>query len=116
MSKTGITQLKRRLSGFLVFSLFISLFYVSGVQPVYASEVQNPAEKSDEIIDIGGHWAEKIIKEWVKTGVIEGYPDNTFRPDTPITRAEIAAILNNLMRYQAKSESVFSDLGDQWYL
>ena len=38
--------------------------------------------------DIEGHWAENEIKEGVKKGILKGYPDGTFKPDEPLTRAE----------------------------
>ncbi len=43
--------------------------------------------------DISGHWAEKTIDKWADKGVISGYPDGTFKPDNPVTRAELAKIL-----------------------
>jgi hypothetical protein len=44
--------------------------------------------------DIEGHWAQSCIQRLSQQGTISGYPDNTFRPDSPITRAEYAALLN----------------------
>jgi uncharacterized repeat protein (TIGR02543 family) len=38
-------------------------------------------------------WARDAASWAVETGIIEGYPDNTFRPQNSATRAEIAAIL-----------------------
>ncbi|RUS46778.1 S-layer homology domain-containing protein [Cohnella sp. AR92] len=34
--------------------------------------------------DIHGHWAEKTINEMMKKGILDGYPDGTFRPDAPV--------------------------------
>ncbi|MGI6605876.1 MAG: S-layer homology domain-containing protein [Peptococcia bacterium] len=44
--------------------------------------------------DIGGHWAEKEIKAWTARELAGGYPDGTFRPDSPITRAEFVTLVN----------------------
>ncbi len=44
--------------------------------------------------DVAGNWAEPFIRVLVDKGIIAGYPDGTFRPDQPITRAEFAALLN----------------------
>jgi S-layer homology domain len=44
--------------------------------------------------DVAGNWAEPFIKVLVEKDIIKGYPDGTFRPDQPITRAEFAALLN----------------------
>jgi hypothetical protein len=39
------------------------------------------------------HWAYNAVKFMVERGIITGYPDNTFRPDNPVTRAEFARIM-----------------------
>ncbi|OEF96814.1 S8 family peptidase [Desulfuribacillus alkaliarsenatis] len=41
------------------------------------------------------HWASQAIATAKHYGLIQGYPDNTFRPDMPITRAEIAMLTHN---------------------
>ncbi len=39
------------------------------------------------------HWAYEYITAMTKRGIINGYEDGTFRPDSNITRAEFAAVL-----------------------
>ena len=39
--------------------------------------------------DINGHWAESTINKWKDKGIIAGYADGTFKPDNPVTRAEL---------------------------
>lgn len=46
--------------------------------------------------DIAGHWAEKAIRRCMERGLLRGYPDGSFGPDKPVTRAEIAVILDRL--------------------
>jgi hypothetical protein len=43
--------------------------------------------------DIQGHWAEPFIETLTRREIIQGFPDGTFRPDVPVTRAEFAALL-----------------------
>ena len=43
--------------------------------------------------DIGGHWAATFIEALVAKGIISGFPDGSFRPEAPITRAEAATII-----------------------
>lgn len=38
------------------------------------------------------HWARADIEEAARLGLVGGYPDGTYRPEQPITRAEEAAI------------------------
>lgn len=42
--------------------------------------------------DIQGHWAEEYILQLYEEGIVTGYSDGTFRPDNPITRAEVLKI------------------------
>lgn len=44
-----------------------------------------------------GQWALEYVKAGYENGIIEGYPDNTFRPKNPITRAETFTIICKLM-------------------
>lgn len=46
--------------------------------------------------DYEGHWAEPEIRRVIARGLMKGYEDGSFRPDKPITRAEIAVILDRL--------------------
>ena len=48
--------------------------------------------------DIDGHWAEDDIKYAAATGWVRGYEDGTFRPDAGITRAEVMALFNRLLK------------------
>jgi hypothetical protein len=47
--------------------------------------------------DIQGHWAQDAINMAYLQGWIRGYGDGTFRPDRPITRAEVAALVNRAL-------------------
>lgn len=46
--------------------------------------------------DIWGHWAQSDIEKAVERGLLAGFPDGTFRPDQPVTRAQMAVLLNKL--------------------
>lgn len=41
-------------------------------------------------------WYQKDVIWAIKKGLMQGYPDGTFRPDRFITRAELAAVLHRL--------------------
>lgn len=57
---------------------------------------QYKPEEPEKIDDITGHWAEKEIRRAIQRGMLKGYPDGSFRPDQPVTRAELAVILDRL--------------------
>ena len=52
--------------------------------------------------DTQGHWAEKHIEKLKKAGIVNGHEDSTFRPDEPITRAEAAVMMANVLTYLGK--------------
>lgn len=43
--------------------------------------------------DIQGNWAQAFIENLASRGIIRGFPDGTFRPNTPVTRAQFAAMI-----------------------
>ena len=55
--------------------------------------------------DIEGHKDSKYILEYAEKGLVDGYPDGTFRPDNNITRAEAVALLNKFSLYSISSAS-----------
>ncbi len=57
---------------------------------------QYKPEEPEKIDDITGHWAEKAIRRCMERGLLRGYPDGSFQPDKPVTRAELAVILDRL--------------------
>jgi len=44
--------------------------------------------------DYEGHWAQPYIEKAINAGYMTGYPDGSFKPDNPITRAEFARVLS----------------------
>ncbi|MEO1619560.1 MAG: S-layer homology domain-containing protein [Cyanobacteria bacterium J06632_3] len=62
------------------------------------------------------YWAKPYIDALSSRGLISGYSDNTFRPDEPVTRAQIANVVANTFDLTADKEDLaFSDVaGDYW--
>ena len=58
--------------------------------------------------DTSGHWAENTINKWKENGIISGYPDGTFQPDNPVTRAELAKIVTLAFDLQ-ENEFVYNE-------
>ena len=56
-------------------------------------------------------WAEKAIYALVDMGVINGYPDKTFKPNNPVTRAEFAKMIVLASgRYAEKDKATYTSL------
>ncbi|MDG0791306.1 S-layer homology domain-containing protein [Cohnella ginsengisoli] len=64
--------------------------------------------------DTQGHWAANAIAALNDLGIISGYGDGTFRPDQPISRAEIVVMLARLTNYVPATTSQFSDVESNW--
>ena len=47
------------------------------------------------------HWGYKAIGSAASKGWISGYPDNTFRPEKAITRAEVTSVTNRMLNRYA---------------
>jgi len=47
--------------------------------------------------DIGDSWAKEDIEILVAAGVINGYPDGTFKPNQTVTREEMVVMLSRIM-------------------
>ena len=68
-------------------------------------------------------WFYKAVVDSIQYGWIHGYPDGTFRPNNSITRAEVTAIVNNMLGREADEDFVdehaeeltqFSDIEKHW--
>ncbi|QHI72099.1 S-layer homology domain-containing protein [Aminipila terrae] len=66
--------------------------------------------------DIRGHWAESYINKAVSAGFVKGYPDGTFRPDSPVTRAEFTSMVNKALGNTGTTSVGFSDVPyNEWF-
>lgn len=66
--------------------------------------------------DIGNHWAKTYITRGIQLGFISGYPDGTFLPDKPVSRAEFSKMMNAALGNNATSTITFKDVpGKEWY-
>ena len=61
-----------------------------------------------------GKWYNNPISTMSALGIIPGYPDGTFKPNKPITRAEFAAIAARFDETQSGKSATFSDVIGHW--
>lgn len=74
-----------------------------------------PIIANKEFTDISGYWAQQYISQLANRGVIGGFPNGTFKPETKITRAQFAAIAAQALKLPAGSGSNFTDVpGAHW--
>ncbi|PSB28092.1 S-layer homology domain-containing protein [Stenomitos frigidus] len=63
----------------------------SAIAPFVVSAPASAANFSDT----RSHWARPFIDTLADRQIIAGFPDGTFKPDAPVTRAQFAAIVKN---------------------
>jgi len=70
------------------------------------------ASSGKSFTDTAGHWAKDAIATSAAYGIVNGYDDNTFRPNDPITREQMAAMIVNAAKLtQVSEETQFVDNG-----
>ncbi|GGI46499.1 hypothetical protein GCM10008018_17400 [Paenibacillus marchantiophytorum] len=71
-----------------------------------------PTIKETNFKDIRNHWAKEAIFAAVKQGFVDGYSDQTFRPDEDVSRSEFVAMLIRALHIQPTDSSglAFADL------
>lgn len=60
-----------------------------------------------------GAWCCRAVATLTNAGVINGYTDGTFRPNAPITRAELATIIARFAKLDVNTKT-FSDINGHW--
>ena len=66
--------------------------------------------------DTHNHWAKDSIDFLVNLGSVNGFPDNTFKPDNAVTRAEFAKIVCMTFGISGKYSGKFADVAENdWF-
>lgn len=71
--------------------------------------------KDNACSDVSGTaWYAAAVSTLSKMGIISGYPDGTFRPNAPITRAEFAAMIARFDETAKSADTPFTDISGHW--
>lgn len=89
------------------------------VATVFSKILPNAAGENVILKDVScDHWAYDAIQSVMKNGLFSGYNDGSFKPDAPITRAEIAAVISNYWKRighkQTAGEVETKDVKNHW--
>lgn len=87
------------------------------------SEEEQPADAAQEEVRTGSfrdvtsaHWAFASVERAAELGLVTGYSDGTFRPDTPVTRAQFVLMLWRMCGKPAAAKAAsFADASADWY-
>lgn len=78
---------------------------------VLANLENGSANTSGSFSDVAdGAWYADAVNWAAENGIVNGYEDGTFRPDTPLTREQMAAFLYNYAAYKGYDVSATNDL------
>ncbi|NJM64502.1 MAG: S-layer homology domain-containing protein [Acaryochloris sp. RU_4_1] len=81
---------------------------VSMMAPLFAVL---PATAQTNFSDVSiSYWARPFIEKLAEKNVIKGFPDGTFKPDEPVTRAQFAAIVRQA--FERPSNRQYRDFAD----
>ncbi|MNI23529.1 Endo-1,4-beta-xylanase A precursor [compost metagenome] len=61
------------------------------------------------LTDISSHWAASAIQKAVAAGFVNGYTDNTFRPNQQVNRAEFITMLARALKLPESGTGDFKD-------
>lgn len=97
----------KRITAFIILTLFIiSVFAFS---PVIAADSYFTDVAPDTALC-------DAVNKLFTAKIILGYGDLTFRPNNPITRAELCKIVNMVFGYTEKDQNTFTDVSEKdWY-
>lgn len=100
-------------------ALFLALgLSVGAFTPmITAAPVMAQTQTQTQFSDVpSGHWAREFITSLAVRDIIAGFPDGTFRPDEPVTRAQYAAMLRRAFNQSTgRNATAFVDVpADYW--
>ncbi len=72
-------------------------------------------QSSLKFSDIASSWAQEEITKLAQAGIIAGYPDGTFRPQDPVTRAEFAKMVVASFASPSESPPSFKDVTQDFW-
>ncbi|MBD2211210.1 S-layer homology domain-containing protein [Nostoc linckia FACHB-104] len=62
------------------------------------------------------YWAAQFIQQLSQRGVIAGFPDGSFRPEEPVTRAQFAAMVNKAFQKSPQRQAInFTDVPSNYW-
>lgn len=104
-------------------ALLLSMTFGSSVTLPLTGALLNPApvvaqsNNNNRFADVSqNYWATDFIMALVNRGVIAGFPDGTFRPDAPVTRAQFAAMVQSaLPQDRIRNPITFNDVASNYW-
>lgn len=92
----------------------VFLFFLSAIAAIWQPTA---AYSQTQFNDVQGHWAQPCLTQLAQQRIINGYPDGSFKPNAPITRAEFAMLLSNAFPNapEVRSGGKFADIPTHYW-
>jgi len=94
-----------------------------GTIPNISAEAPANASQNPYPDVVASRWSASKI-QWAKDNqIVKGYPDGSFQPQTPVTRAELMAVLESTAKFVSKQQDkalisqnaqAFADISGHW--
>lgn len=77
----------------------------------------SPSAQTTAFSDVSSnYWAAQFIQQLSQRGVIAGFPNGTFRPEEPVTRAQFAAMVDKAFQKSQQRQAIkFSDVPSNYW-
>lgn len=90
-----------------------------GIGVIGAAEPEKqpqPTENKHKFSDMANHWSREYVDKLASRGIISGYEDNSFKPESSVTRAEFVKLLTELFNIKSDKKAEFTDVSENdWY-
>jgi hypothetical protein len=95
---------------------FLALTSIAGASAPIVMMMPAQAQTTSFSDVSSSYWAASFISELSQRDIIAGFPDGTFRPDEPVTRAQFAAMIRKAFnRSQERSAINFVDVPSSYW-
>lgn len=90
---------------------------IFGTVDFVAATVEPPAGGAVAFKDVPtGYWAKSYIEALASKNIIAGFPDGSFKPNDPVTRAQFATIINKALTPAGKRAAIeFKDVQSNFW-
>lgn len=84
---------------------------LAAVAPLLVVAAPDP-NRSAQFTDVpADYWARPYITDLAQRGILTGFPDGTFQPEKPVTRAEFATLIEKIFAQTGQQQPIaFSDV------
>lgn len=93
----------------------VAVFKKSAIVTAFAAVLANGSVSAANPItfsDLNGHWSSESVAAAIEKGYVDGYEDQTFRPDVEVSRAEFIKMIVASSKLPVKAPSG----NEEWYL